>query len=935
MYATSTAILLALLLPPQDGGRSLAQQDATAARAITQEFGLSRWSDKLLERSLSRAKSSDDRAELLLARCDILRLKAFRTVDEKERLGILGEAGVAYAEFLESSGNSRNVSTAQQNLGQLTELYGRTLSNLLEAGQLSEEEKTTYIATAEEIFKSGLKVLNGLLDTSEAGTLAFNQATFSRAMVYRYWAGYYPADSLERDQYANRALGYLEEFAISANLLPSMLAYNATADVYRVLQDWESSNDFYDYVIFNTIDALATEEVKDYPELAQALEGVVQQSYAGWLAMLRESGNQAGFDQIYGQFLDWLDKERIELTSDGYLAQLEVASQLVDNGESAQALALAKEVADNNPQSFLRLKANAVMGNAIKNAPDDVVIEISTLFDAAEGAFFEKRYEDSVENFRRILPRLSRNPDASEYGGRAYYLLARSWSNLGYDLFAALAHEQGAKDYPDDEDSAAKNAVQWEKITARFLSANASDRAIEDWHTEAVDMLAALDIGGGDVQMNEAKRLNNLAKSYYNKRPKPTADSKEGQDAARAIRKAIDAYEAIDANSDSYEKALVQRGSLYFELGSFEPGAYDTALGIYNDYLNNYITAEENTPSDPRSRKVRADSEPLAAFNVGRIYRAKAKAGDTNSWPLVLSSFENLRERYPTQQSLADDAMRYRIEAFLNLGKVEDAEAEYQAMLAVPASDVRISIGAFYLYSAWAKTVDQAEDLEARLAAKERELQYLHAYNSFASNPRWQNLLGEANLQMEMDHPEVASGLYQRILNDFEKASDMTDISRFSARIGFVESLLAMRRVGEAVPVVEALVQQKPKNLRVKIAVVKVKAGFLAWDGRNVLEVPGEGTLEALELAKQMASDLVQLGKYEAEQEGKNPFYYAPWWEAKLSQAYVYYQLGKTDPAEAGKHKRMIESLQKQDPTLGEGVAGKRISESFKWLLLR
>lgn len=933
MYATSTAILLALLLPPQDGGRSLAQQDATAARAITQEFGLSRWSDKLLERSLSRAKSSDDRAELLLARCDILRLKAFRTVDEKERLGILGEAGVAYAEFLESSSNSRNISTAQQNLGVLTELYGRTLSSLIDNGQLTEEEKTSNIATAEEIFKSGLKVLNGLLSSSEPGADGYDQAVFSRAMVYRYWAGYYPLGSLERDQYANRALGYLEEFAISASTYPSMLAYNATADVYRVLQDWESANDFYDYVILNTTDALETEEVQEFPEFALLLEGVVQKSYAGWLALMRESGNQAGFDATYEAFLGWVDDKRIELNSDGYLAQLEVATQLVDNGQAADALALAKEVADNNPNSFLRLKANAVMGMAIKNAPDDVVIEISTLFDAAEGAFFEKRYEDAVENFRRILPRLQDSPDAAEYGGQAYYLLGRSWTSLGHDLFAALAHEQGSKDYQEDEESAIKNAEQWEKITSRFLSGNGQDKAIEDWHTEAINMLADLGAGGSDVQYSEAKRLEKLAKGMLAKRPK--AGTKEGQDAARAIRKAMDAFAQVDRNSENYERSMVQQGSLNYELGTFEPAAYDTALAIFTDYLENYITAEENTPSDPRSRKVRADSEPLAAFNIGRCYRAKAKAGDAGSWPKVLSSFENLRERYPSQQSLADDAMRYRIEAFLNLGQVDQAEAEYQAMLDVPAGDTRISIGAFYLYAAWANTVDQTEDLESRIAAKQRELKYLHAYNSFSPNPRWQNLLGEANLQMELDHPEVASGLYQRILNDFDKDKDMTDISRFSARIGFVESLLAMRRVGEAVPVVEALVEQKPKNLRVKIAVVKVKAGFLAWDGRSVLEVPGEGTQEALDLAMQMVTELIQLGKYEAEKEGKNPFYYAPWWEAKLSQAYVLYQRGKTSPQDAGKHKRLIESLQKQDPTLGEGVAGKRISESFKWLLLR
>jgi len=913
------------------GGRSLAQKDAAAARAITQEFGLNRWSDKLLDRSLSRAKSSDDRAELLLARCDILRLTALRTVDAKQRLRILGEAGTAYADFLETSNNSRNLGAAQQNLGELATLYGRTLSNLITADQLSSEEQATYIATAEELFKGGLKVLNAVINSSEAGSPGYTQAVFNRAMLYRYWAGYYPAGSLERNQYGNRAIDYLEEFAISANVYPSMLAYTALADVYGVLEEWEDASDYYDYVVSNSLDLLDSDLVQGDPEFQQAIEAAIQGAYAGKLTMLRQAGLLAAFDETYAKFLTWIEDHRIELNSDGYLAELEAADQMVDNGDAAEALALAKDVADANPQSFLRLKANAVMGRAIKIAPADAVIAMGTLFDAAEGAFYEKRFEDAVENFRLILPRLRDSGEADTFGGRSYYLLGRSWTSLGMDLFAALAHEQGYADYPDDEDNASKNAEQWEKITARFLSANADDRTLEDWHSRAVEAVSGF--GGGDAQYSEAKRLDGLAKQAINDARRAEPDSPEAQTAIRAINRAVQAYSQVDDSSENHERSLVRQAALTFELIPFEPDAADRALAMFEDYLNNYVASEENTPSDPRSRKVRHDSEPLAAFNIGRIWRAKAKAGDPGSWSKVLSSFEGLRERFPDQDSLADDAMRYRIEAFLNLGQMDAAEAEYKAMLAIPASDSRISIGAYYLYSAWAKTVDEAGDTEARVAAKTRELQYLHAYNSFSPNPRWENLLGESNLQMELDHPEEAAGLYQRILNEFAASKTMTDAARFSARIGYVEALLALRRVGEAVPVVEELVRQRPKNLRVKIAVVKVKAGFLAWDGRQVLEVPGEGTQEALELASQMAGELIQLAKYESEKENLNPFYYAPWWEAKLMQAYVYYQRGKTIPQDQGKHQRMVESLQKQDPTLGEGVAGKRLSESFKWLL--
>ncbi|MHC4836610.1 MAG: hypothetical protein ACYTF3_00265 [Planctomycetota bacterium] len=921
MDATSTAILLGLLLPLQDGGgRSLAQKDAAAARAITQEFGLSRWSDKLLDRSLANAKSSDDRAELLLARCDILRLTALRTVDEKERLGILGEAGRSYGEFLDANTNPRNVADAQENLGNLTYLYARTLSNLIDSGQLTTAERDEAVAVAEEVFKSGLQVINGIIDRSEPGDADYAPAVFNRAMIYRYWAAYYPSGSLERKQYGNRAVGYLEEFAIAANVYPSMLAYTALADVYSVLEQYQDSADYYDYVIANCQDVL--QEDLD-PEFAVAIEGAVQGGFAGKLNMLRAAGDAAGFEQTYQDFVAWLDDSRVELNNDGYLAELAAADQLIDNGMAGDALTKAKEVADANPQSYLRLKANAVMGRAIKAAPADAVIPLDILFGAAEGAFFEKRYEDAVGNFRLLIPRLAGSAEAEDYGARAYYLLGRSWTSLDQDLFAAVAHEQGYIDYPEAEGTALQNAEQWERITGRFLSASPEDRAIEAWHDEALIAVRDAGGGGGDILWNEARRLEGLVKGA-------AEDEK-----ARALRRAIDAYAEVESNSSNYERALVKQATLTFDLIPFDPGATDRALEMFTSYLEDYITAEANTPSDPKSRKVRKESEPTAAFFVGRTWRAKALAGDAAAWEQVLTAFEAMREKYPDQSALADDAMRYRVQAFVQLGRMDEAIAEYEAMVAVPAMDSRISVGAFYIYSAWTAAVEAAEGGETRLAAKENQLKYLSAYNGYAPNPRWQNLLGEANLQMELDQPDKAVALYQRILDEFGSAPDMTDGSRFSARMGYVEGLLAQRRVGEAVPVVEELVASRPKNLRVKIAVVKVKAGFLAWDGRTVLEVPGEGTAEALALASEMAGDLVQLAEFEAKQAGQNPFYYAPWWEAKLMQSYVFYQRGKTNPADQGKHKRLVENLQRQDPTLGEAVAGRRVSQSLKWLLLR
>ena len=93
-------------LPQQGGSDLLASKNADAARAITAEFGLDYWSEKLVERSLVSATSADGKSDLLLARCDVLRMVAGRKLDELERLFSLGEAGEAYSAYLESSPSS-------------------------------------------------------------------------------------------------------------------------------------------------------------------------------------------------------------------------------------------------------------------------------------------------------------------------------------------------------------------------------------------------------------------------------------------------------------------------------------------------------------------------------------------------------------------------------------------------------------------------------------------------------------------------------------------------------------------------------------------------------------------------------------------------------------------------------------------------------------
>ena len=947
MFALSSGLLLSLLLPLQDGGASaVAVKNAQAARAITQEFGLERWAEKLIDRSLAEANSPDDKSELLLARCDVLRLIAVRKVNDAEKLPALGAAGEAYVDFLATSPGGERGTQAQSNLGLLANLYGNTLVKMIDTGAIGAEREEA-VATAETIFKGSLKGLNEVIDWWESleqdspekvasEFRVYYPSVFNRALIYLYWAQLYPPDSINRDQRAKQATEYLEEFAIAAPFLPSQRAYKALADCYSVRGELEDAFDYYEYVIENAKQLILDEGSNLDPAFVEQLYDVVQDSTAGMLKMLRGSGQISLFWETYDNFLSWADEERIEFSRAGYELQLMVAEQMVDEGRAGEAISLADEVAKANERSTLRLRANAVMGTAIAIAPPDANIPLDILYGSAEGAFYQKDYAAAIDGFRLLIPRLAGSSQADEFGPKAYYFLGLSWARMQQPMLAAVTHQIGYEDYGSiDEEYAEKNAVKWQTLASGFFTRNNTDKDLQAFNDAALDAVRSEGVGGDDLEWDQAKSLNSLAKQEASKNSKAKPGTAEANKIVAGYAKAIEAYNKVAKDSSNYEKALLAIAICEYESIRFAPAASDRALGALGTYQA-YVADAANAPKDPRERKIRRESEPQGVFYLGRTWREKAKAGDSSGWQQVLDTFDGMLERFPDQTELGYAGMSYRVEAFVRLGNVESAEAEYQTMLAIPATNSRLAIASFSLYLHF-KTETTSPDATDPNALRLKQAEYLSAYNAYSTNKRWSNLLGEADLWSQVGDFERAATLYQTVLDKYSTSKDFSEAFAFKTQIGLVEAFLQLRRLGEAVPLVDSMYEKRPKNLRVRIAVVKVKAGFLIWDGKQILEVPGEGTPEALELASQMATDLINAAKFEASKEDPplNHFNYGPWWEAKLMHAYVLYQRGKTIPADLGKHKKLVASLQKQAPGLGESVAGPRMAQSLLWLLNR
>jgi len=117
----TAGFLLALIpaLPPQQGDESSAsiQKDADFALALTRQLGFDNFSEIVIEETLQRASSPEDRSALLLARCEVMATVALRPIDPLEQVQGWAQAAEAYAEFLDADPAPTQARRAQLQLG--------------------------------------------------------------------------------------------------------------------------------------------------------------------------------------------------------------------------------------------------------------------------------------------------------------------------------------------------------------------------------------------------------------------------------------------------------------------------------------------------------------------------------------------------------------------------------------------------------------------------------------------------------------------------------------------------------------------------------------------------------------------------------------------------------------------------------------------------
>ena len=940
-----TAVLLLGLVPAQEPESSvLVERAAQNARNIARDFALPGWARLALAKDRQYAKTDEDRATLSLAECDVLVAEAQLERDIEQRLKLFAAAGAAYGVVLEQYGNTEVSKDAQRKVGQTAFQYAQSLDQLFATQSVTEAQRAELIAAAEPFFKTALTAMNALIrwfdqlpsddpNRDEYLVQVYFPTQFFRAITYTSWARIYPPGSLERDQHSKSAIDYLESFALEAGGPFGMQAYRLTADVYVLRGEYQDGADYYRYVLDSSREILASGSEDLTPQMIISFEAAIMDATLGLLNMYREMGDDAGFAAGVAEFEGWLRDENVSLQSSGYQIRLLEAKDLVDQGRIGEALALAQEVANDNAMSALQLQANAAMAYAIENAPPDAEVSLDVLFQAAQGSQQSNELERAVGFWRALIARLPGSGKEAQYLGQAYASLATCWNALGDGLLAGVTAAAAYHAGVSDETYGKRLANMWSNKADAFYRSRSSDETLKQWNTAAIAWVESF---GGDntpvgILWRAAELAWGIAEDNAAKAKGKAADSKEAAAAIKSYREAADAYAKLPKDSKYFDKASVQAGLCHHRITAWDPNEAEVAIPIFETYLA-HIANPANAVSDPTAVKYRKESEPTAVFYLGDCQRILAKLGRPGAWDEMIARYEGFGARFPDQPGLNEAARDARVEGFIALGNTAQAEAEFQVMLDENMANSRIAFAAWKLQKEFAARADATQVAEERLPWLQLAAKYLGIMNQRSAKPSGAGFYTEAQWRAELEEWTAVEKLAAAAL---EPAANLPEANRFGALALRVQALLALRRVAQAVPLVEQLRQQSPNERRVLSATIRTLAGFLIVEKGQVLEVPGDGKQESLLKAIEAATTLIQVAEHEANQLGINKFAHKPWWEARVEQIYVIYRLGQVDSSQAGKHKSILDGLRNQAPDFGEAVCGRNVPLKLQWLAQR
>ncbi|MFT7662083.1 MAG: tetratricopeptide (TPR) repeat protein, partial [Planctomycetota bacterium] len=782
------------------------------ARGLAQDWQFVELAEKVID-SIDQTGATDPiKEEIGLTRCEVIASSARRERDDDRKVELYKKAITSYSDYLDEFRFAENRAQAERNLVALAKAFGldvhrlyleavgeraitlRTLmqDTLIEAVGRTSDLATKIDAEIEENLELG-EATSVLENEKYKLLLNRGQMLLSIAKV-----------SDDGTYYFEEALSSLEQVADEAGEDSSwgLQSFLMVGDVYMEMGQFTDATDYISYVVENMIPLNADDRsieggFDDLPQgakdsnwifvdiatgpLITALLGAGDietacayalhfqncleaygfttsrpRGYESLLAAgkaLMDSGGYVGGTTGDGEY-EWF-QTREEMRDEGYKTRR--------NSRPAVELALqfAQRANTDNRGNSIQLLAQSFIAEIIDRG---VAVDPELLFEAAQGAFYQKEYPSAIEGFKRVLAVLEVGDQATRtrLGPEVIWHIGRSLQKSSRHLEAAMAYQTGLDDrWRGDPKYDLENAKQFHNSISVIHRGAGEDSDLETLFRKSQDLVVEFSAntqGAGNI-------LYSQAENAYK--------SKDYEDARGRFLQ-------VPGNADEYEKAVA-----YAAVCLNKTGQSEEALAELTDYLENYVPDPVRTPTTESGMKRRAEAMGLARYYGGLIQYNAAEAG-SGSYETVVEWLDDYSDDFPDQVTFAPKTIFISINCFLKLGELQKAEARRDRLVKNFKDSRWTGLGAYEIYKVTRddrNTAEASGDTELAGSLTRSMAGNLGLYNELAGEPKLNNLRIEAKLWSEINEWDTVKRLLQTAVKRFGSDTDAATIKTMTVSV--------------------------------------------------------------------------------------------------------------------------------------------------------
>ena len=956
---SSTPTHAAAALPSQGSDRQI-RDELELARGLAKDWQFVELAETVIDGIKLKDASDSIKEEIGLARCEIFATGAKRERDEERKLELYDKALQSYTDYLDEFRFAKNRGQAERDLVDLSRAFGIEVFALREdaVGERADELRTLIQDVLTDAIgrTSDLTIrLDAEIDEQrelELATSSLEHEKFQLLLNRSEMLLTIARVSDDGTYYFEQSIATSEQIADQAGSNGSWerQAYLLSGRIFIEMGDYTRATDYLEYVFDNCIplDPEVRSEAQGdgvaFDDLARgtkdALWYFVDAGTAPIIDAFLASGRVEeaclyalhfenckslyGFDVSRPRgYESQLSAGRALMNSGGYVGGdvgeylwFQTREDMRDAGFKNQrnsrsgidlALQLAQNVNRDNRGNSLQLLAQGLIAEIIDRG---VAVDPEILFEAAQGAFYQQRYSEAIEGFKRVLAVLEVGDQATRtrVGPEVIWHIGRSFQKSNRDLEAAMAFRMGLDDrWVGDPKYDLQNAKQFHSSIKTVKRAAGEDLLLETLFRESQDLVVKYAKGAGASNI-----LYSQAENAY--------QAKDYEDARTRFLQ-------VPGNADEYEKALAFAAVCLNKLD--QP---DQALTELEDYLQNYVTDPVRTPTTDSGKKRRSEAMGLARYYGGLIHYNAAETG-SGSYEKSLEWFDTYVDDFPDQLAFGPKTIYFSLSSFLKLGKLDQAEARRDRLVKDFREDRWTGIGAYEIYKVnrdLRKEAEKAKETENLPKLTRAMAVNLGLYNELAGEAKLNNLRIESRLWTELEEWETVKRLLTGTLSRFgsDESAEVQKTLTTSVKPELAHALLELKEVRDAAKLLTELMADpaKPPGSKTQRNYSRAISGWIEGDESEIIEIPGVGGEEAFTAA---AAILIKLAK-------RAESFDSDWYTLKFELAYTYYQWSQIDGKKLQSAKNVVGTL-KSDlstglPEITETCGNDILRQRFLWL---